>query len=132
MKDKVDDMKILERDQNGKPIEVYIKGKSTFLISSRDAIYRMEKFENQPDGSSILMMRTVDRPNLPIPKNTYRMEMWKGSRSIEKGNDVHFVDFTYFDLKGYIPKTLLRLSMGSQLRKRFDEAYEKILKAKNQ
>jgi hypothetical protein len=30
-----------------------------------------------------------------IPKNTLRMEMWKASRAIEKGNDVHFVDFTY-------------------------------------
>ena len=106
-------MKILERDQNGKPIEVYIKGKSTFLISSRDAIYRFERFDNQPCGSHIMIMRSVDRPNLPIPKNTIRMEMWKASRAIEKGNDVHFVDFTYFDLKGYIPKTLLRLSMGS-------------------
>ena len=69
------------------------------------------------------MMRTVNRPNIPIPTNTIRMEMWKASRAIQKGNDVQFVDFTYFDMGGYIPKSLLRLSMGASMRKRLDEGY---------
>ena len=33
-------IKILERDQNGIPTETYVKTKSTWLVSSRDAIYR--------------------------------------------------------------------------------------------
>ena len=33
-------VKILERDQNGIPIETYMKTKSNWLVSSRDAIFR--------------------------------------------------------------------------------------------
>ena len=42
----VEEIKVLERDQNGRAIEVYVKGKGNFLISSRDCVYRFEKFEN--------------------------------------------------------------------------------------
>ena len=72
------------------------------------------------------MMRTVNRPNVPAPPNTIRMEMWKAGRAVQKGNDVQFTDFGYFDFGGYIPKSLLRLSMGSSMRKHLDEAYKKI------
>jgi hypothetical protein len=33
-------VKILERDQNGIPTETYMKTKSNWLVSSRDAIFR--------------------------------------------------------------------------------------------
>ena len=59
------------------------------------------------------MMRTVNRPNVPAPPNLIRMEIWRAGRAVQIGNDVHFTDFSYLDFGGYIPKSLLRLSMGS-------------------
>ena len=78
------------------------------------------------------MLRTINRENLvPIPENTIRMEMWKCVRASPKGNDVHFLDFSFVDLKGYIPKSLLRLTVGTQMRKGLEEGFKRILKYKN-
>ncbi len=33
-------IRVLERDQNGIPVETYMKTKSNWLVSSRDAIFR--------------------------------------------------------------------------------------------
>ena len=76
-------------------------------------------------------MRTINRENIiPIPENTVRMELWKGVRAYSKGNDVHFLDFSFGDLKGYIPKSLMRLAVGTQMRKGLEEGYKRIIKYK--
>jgi hypothetical protein len=76
-------------------------------------------------------MRTINRENIiPIPENTVRIEKWEGVRAYSKGKDVHFLDFSFVDLKGYIPKSLMRLAVGTQMRKGLEEGYKRIIKYK--
>ncbi len=36
-------IRVLERDQNGIPVETYMKTKSNWLVSSRDLIFRFQR-----------------------------------------------------------------------------------------
>ena len=60
------------------------------------------------------MIHSVERPDIPIPGNTVRVDLWKGQRTWQKGENLHWLECFVIDLKGYIPKSLMHMAITNQ------------------
>ena len=69
------------------------------------------------------MIHSVERPDIPIPGNTVRVDIWKGQRTWQKGENLHWLECFVIDLKGYIPKSLMHMAIGNYKSKEIETNY---------
>ena len=50
------------------------------ILSSRDSIIKI-LLKDDTDGSTLALVNTLDRPEIPIPNNTIRIDLWMSRRA---------------------------------------------------
>ena len=55
----------------------------------------------------------MEHPDYPITKKMIRVDMYSASHMYQDGDDMRFVEFAYFDMKGWFPTRLLNMMVGS-------------------
>ena len=86
------------------------------FMSDRDQVVRRLVTE-QPDGSVLVTIENVEHPDAPEIPGVIRMQMFKAIRAEQVGNDIHLTDFSSVDMKGYFPKRLLNMMIGTKMPK---------------
>jgi hypothetical protein len=70
--------------------------------------------------------QTCQHKDYPERPGVIRMEMFKATMAEQKGNDLHVLEFSNFDMKGYFPVRLMNMMLGSMVSKGMNEFYNKI------
>ncbi len=81
-------------------------------MSIRDSVIVSNRYP-QVDGSIIYITKSIKRPDYPETKGTVRMDLWQGRRFSERDGKCRWCLFEFMDIKGYIPKGLFNMGMGS-------------------
>ena len=85
-------------------------------MSVRDAVIDLKRYP-QVDGSIIYIVKSIDREDFPETKGTVRMDLWQGKRFSELNGKCNWCIFEFMDIKGYIPKSLFNMGLGSWKKK---------------
>ena len=116
MKDKIIKLEMLER--NGDTTVYHTIIKLGLLASNRESIVSLTQRKIN-DNKYLWVTQSLDRPDIPLSKDTYRMEIHKSTMIEQVGNDLVFTNFDCADMKGYIPKSLLNMVIGAMASKGF-------------
>ena len=94
---------------------IYIK-MNMGLMSDRDH-YVSKKISENDDGSTSLLLESLQGDKYPITPGAVRIEMYKSQKLRQEGEDLHIQDVSSFDFKGYFPMRLMSMMMGSMMPK---------------
>ena len=114
MKDKILKFDVLERSGNVTVFHFIMK--LGLLASNRETIISLTQ-KKINDKKYIWFTQSIDRPDIEIPKDTYRMEIHKSTMVEQVGDDLVMTNFECADMKGYIPKSLLNMLTGAMVMK---------------
>lgn len=64
-------------------------------------------------------MQTIEHPAKPVQKGMIRMFYYVSFLVKQEGDDVSMVDFEHFDMKGYMPASLLNMTFAAETAKEF-------------
>ena len=95
------------------------------LMSDRDMVFRQFR-KTLEDGSKLIFVTTIDRPDVPPIKGIVRMTM-SVHGLIKPGSTPGVVDYTElskFDMKGHLPARLLNMVIASEAQKGVKEMYK--------
>ena len=87
------------------------------MMSDRDNV--MHLTFKDIDGGSFLSIQTVDHPNMPVDPKIVRMFFLGLYFFKQAGQDVKVLEFEYANLKGYLPASLLNMTIASELTKQW-------------
>jgi len=105
------EVEVLGKHPNGIPSILYFKMKMTGM-SERDSILSMEQF-NMDDGRVIFISKAVEHPKYPETKKVIRLDIYSAGHCVQDGDDLRYVEFAYFDMKGWFPTRLMNMMIGS-------------------
>lgn len=87
------------------------------MCSARDNVLHIMKEER--DGGMFYTMKTVEHPAKPVTKGVIRMFTYVSYFLKQDGDDVVMTDFEHFDMKGYMPASLLNMTFAAETAKEF-------------
>ena len=61
----------------------------------------------------VVLNKSAEHPDYPITKKAIRCDSYSASHMYDDGPDLRFVEFAYFDLKGWFPTRLLNMFIGA-------------------
>lgn len=114
MKEKILKFDVLERSGNVTVFHFIMK--LGLLASNRESIISLTQ-KKINDKKYLWISQSIDRPDIEIPKDTYRIEVHKSTMVEQVGDDVVMTNFECSDIKGYIPKSLLNMVTGAMVMK---------------
>lgn len=103
--------KVIARHPDGTPAQYYWKMKMTGM-SERDSVCSFEKHV-MDDGRSIFITKSIEHPDYPPNKKIVRLDLYTAGHSHEEGEDLRYVEFAYFDMKGWFPPRLMNMMIGT-------------------
>ena len=107
---------------------MYSQGKGIMLMSPRDNLIKLTRHP-QPDGKILYITQTTTHKDYPERDGIIRMDIFKATMAEQKGPDLHVLEFSNFDMKGYFPVRLMNMMLGSMVSKGLGEFYERMKKA---
>ena len=114
MKDRLKKFEVLERNDD---FTVYLSIMNLgMLVTDRESIISLTK-KKINDNKYLWITQSLDRPDIEIPKDTYRIEVHKSTMIEQVGDDLVMTNFDCADMKGYIPKSLLNMLIGAMVMK---------------
>ena len=114
MKDKLVKFDVLERNEETTVFHFIMK--LGLLADNRESITSLTQ-KKINDNKYLWITQSLDRPDIPVPKDTYRIEIHKSTMIEQVGNDLVITNFDCADMKGYIPKSLLNMLIGAMAMK---------------
>ena len=126
-----------KNDPNFEELQVFEKTETDFILYSRrkpigpittarDSLLKMTKVKRD-DGKVLIITSSVKRDDLmPEKEGIIRMDHYKASLFEQKGDDLHLVDFTSTDMKGYYPPRLMNMIMAGMVPKGIKGLYAKM------
>ena len=109
---------------------IYVK-LSLGLMSDRDQ-YINKKIVDNGDGTTSMIMHSVEGDKYPITPGVVRIEMFKSQKLKQVGDDLFVQDISSFDFKGYFPMRLMSMMMGSMMPKALGDINEVYNKFRSQ
>ena len=110
---------------------MYSRAKIPFMTDRENLIhFGVTKGE----GTCHFLIKSIEHPDYPEKKGVIRMDVFKSSKITQVGNDIHLMEFSNFDMKGYFPTRLINMMMAASVQKGMSRFYGKIVemeKAKN-
>ena len=83
--------------------------------------------EGEHAGKSLWTMKTFDSPKYPPRDKCIRMYMQKYFLFWNEGNDIVGYEVSTFDMGGYVPKRLINMSIGAQIKKGVEMQYKQLI-----
>ena len=121
----IKEKRVIERISDTEKI-IYVRIKIGPFASDRDNVVKWTRIE-QPDGSVVMQIESVDHPDCPEVPNVVRIEIFKSVKIMEsKENpaDIEFMDFSIMNMKGYFPVRVFNMMMGSMMSKSMTNVYK--------
>ena len=87
------------------------------MMSDRDNVMQMSK--KALDDGVFLSLHTVEHPAMPPNPKIVRMFNHVVTFLKQEGSDVIMHDFEYFNMKGYLPASLMNMAIASETAKEF-------------
>lgn len=109
----VTEYKTLEECADGSIIKYYrVK---LPMMTDRDNVIQI--FTEKKDGGVFLTIKSVEYAAMPPVKNVIRMFNYVSCMLKQEGDNVIFTDIEHFDIKGYMPSSLLNMTIASETAK---------------
>ena len=121
--------KLIERtgDDNCLDAKVYYKMKLP-MMSDRDLVIQVHQ-EKKDDGSYWGYASSIEHPDYPTIKNVVRMYSLTYFKVSEESDGIlNYTEISNFDLKGYLPASLMNMIMSSEVEKEFRALYNHLVK----
>ena len=109
------EQKTLEKFDDGSMIQ-YMRVAMP-MMSDRDNVMHVSTMDT--DGGAFAVVQTVDHPSMPPNPKVVRMFYHAVLFLKQVGADVVMIDFEYVNLKGYLPASLLNMTIASECAKEF-------------
>ena len=93
---------------------IYKKMSMGKFMSYRDQVIK-KVIKEQPDGSTLMTIENVEHEDAPEVPGVIRMQMFKGVKIQQVGNDIELSDFSSIDLKGYFPLRLMNMMLATRM-----------------
>lgn len=106
------------KDETGKLKMMYQRMKMP-LMSERDFVLEFDLKEikdGEHAGKTLWIMRTIQHPDYPLREKCIRMFIQKGFLFWQEGKDTVGVELATFDMGGMVPRKLLNMSIGAQVK----------------
>ena len=111
----IKNFKVIERDASGFISKCYFQMKMGSACSARDSCISMTRQE-RTDGKFVYISKSIDHPDYPVSKNMIRMDVFSALSAEQVEDGVDFIEFSYFNLKGWMPTRLLNMMAGAMMK----------------
>ena len=122
----IKEWKVLERLPNGGQI-IYMRLRLG-IMSDRDNLFMVNQTKS-PLGGDFIQAVTIERDDVPLVKKVVRMNQSMNAWARPNPNDPTLTDYTEIDtidMGGYIPVSLLNMTIAAESLKEFKKMYETI------
>ena len=118
------DVKVFERDQNGFPTLVKMSFDVGMFASTREGLFKCS-FKDLGDGKALMIISSTINPAYPETDDAIRIDWYSAGycQRCEDGKGIKYCEISYGDLKGYIPASLVNMTMTTTNREVIEMAY---------
>jgi hypothetical protein len=120
----IKELRVVEKQPDGYPALMYSRSKMP-MMSERENLCSLHK-RKLDDGRTLVIVRSVERPEFPRKKNSIRMDMFKASVFVEVDKSIKLIEYSNFNLGGYFPMRLLNMMMASIMSQGMVKFYTKL------
>ena len=81
-------------------------------MSVRESVIAIDMI-NLDDGRTFIITKAIEHPDYPITKKMIRVDVYTAGHCYQDGDDTRYLEFAYFDMKGWFPTRLMNMLIGS-------------------
>jgi hypothetical protein len=108
----IKEFKVITKHPDGTPAQFYWKMKMVG-IPERDSVCSFETHELD-DGQKLFVTKSIEHPEYPTNKKSIRLDLYTAGTCQQEGDNMRYIEFAFFDLKGWFPPRLFNLMIGTQ------------------
>ena len=107
-------LKVISRDENGRPTSVYCLIGLGLFMTDRESLSHVS-YKKTPEGDDLYILHSMQHPDYPEDGDAIRVQWYSVAKltPTEDGKGVHVTEFSNFDAMGYIPTSMMNMTMSS-------------------
>ena len=111
----------IESDEaTGQPTVCYFNFPMPMFMTDRDGLFRMTRI-SVADNKAIYWTKSLEHPDYPVRSDRIRMNMTAYSVIEEVDGGLAMVEYSNADMKGYIPASLINMTLGSIMQQEYTD-----------
>lgn len=89
------------------------------MMSDRDAVLHMVQQRRDDANGTFIKIKSVEHADMPLVKDIIRMYYYEALLLQQQGDNLLMTECIHMDMKGYMPASLMNMTIASETSKEF-------------